>query len=136
MKTRTVLVLSSVTLLYLTGCATMRRPKLELPEDPASLTIIQREAKEIPGSRGTLLVSIGDITGGQVILSIYGPGLKPIVDYTSVSPGDIVPFTVHDQQYYLLVKELRNFIIGDDIAVFEISTIRPLVQDPSSVQRT
>jgi len=75
-------------------------------------------------------------TGGQAILSINGRGLEPIVDPTSVSPGDIVPFEVRGPKHYLLVKELRNFIIGDDFGVFGISTTRPLAQDPASVQRT
>jgi hypothetical protein len=95
------------------------------------LTIVQRRTKEVPGYDGELMVKIGDITGGQVLLEILDAEGKPILDTVSVSPSNVVSFAVEGQQYYLFVKELRNFLTSDDFGVFEISTTQPEPQVPA-----
>lgn len=111
-----------VLLFCLGGCTVSR---LDLPDDPFRMTIVQRRAKAIPGSRNTVKVHLDDITGGQVLLEIRGFGGKVIVDTTSVKAGDTVPFRLAEGDYYLHVLELRNLIVGNDFGVFEISTVPP-----------
>ena len=101
------------------GCITLR---VSLPTDPVLMVIIQRHDKPIPGSRKAVHVEIGDITGGQVLLSIRGRFGRTIVDTVSVSKGDAVEFEIDRTPYRLKVIELRNFLIGDDFGVFEISS--------------
>ena len=113
--------LGVVLILSLTGCATSR---LALPNDPVRLTVLQRHTKVIPGSQEQVQLSLDDITGGQVLLSIRGPDGK-IVDAVSAREGDVIRFAVGRQEYYLRVVELRNFLTGDDFGVFEISAEPP-----------
>ncbi len=114
---------AAVVLLCLPGCVVGR---LDLPADPVQITLIQRHSRSLPGSNGTVRLNIGDITGGQVLMSIHGPGTKTIVDTCSVWPGKVVPFEVGRTTYYLGVIQLRNFAVGDDFGVFEITTMPPV----------
>jgi len=109
-------------LFCLSGCAANR---IALPRDPLRLTIIQRTDKVIPGSHRGARIKLGDITQGQVLLSIRGPLGQPIVDTTSVREGDVVPFQCGKNAYYLTVVELRNLVVGDDFAVFDVSSMDP-----------
>ena len=111
-----------VVLMMLAGCTAT---KLMLPSDPVRLTIVQRQAKAIPGSRGTIKVKLEDITGRQVLLSVRGALGQPILDTVSVRKGDVVDFELGGQRYYLKVIELKNFITGDDFGVFELSSSPP-----------
>jgi hypothetical protein len=96
-----------------------------LPQ-PFQVTIVQRHTKPITQIHEALKIHIGDITGGQVLLEVIAEGLRmPLVDTVSVQPGDVVPVPCGDKEYYLTVVELRNFLIGDDFAVLEISAKRP-----------
>jgi len=104
------------------GCAA---PVLNLPEDPLRMTVIQRRAEEIPGSDNRVLLCLGDVTGGQVLVSIADRGGKPYLRTRSLATGDTVPFDIDGRRYYLSVMELRNFPTGDDFGVFEISSRRP-----------
>jgi hypothetical protein len=100
--------------------------KIELPNDPLRITVVQRRSKAVPGFHGAVTIRIGDITHGQVLLEIVSEDvLRPVVDTHSVQEGDVTPFKLGSAEYYLSVVELRNFLIGDDFAVFEISTKRP-----------
>lgn len=100
--------------------------EIELPSDPLRMTVVQRHGKDVPGFHGAIKVKIGDITHGQVLLEIVSEEvLRPVVDTISVRVGDVTPFRLGNAEFYLSVVELRNFLIGDDFAVFEISTTRP-----------
>jgi len=100
--------------------------KFGLSEDPLKLTVVQRCSKPIPGFHGAVNVKVGDITGGQVLLAIIcDEPLRPLVDTVSVQAGDMVSFAVQDIRCYVSVIELRNFLIGDDFAVLEISKTPP-----------
>lgn len=116
------LACTSLALLCFPGCMVGR---LDLPADPLQITLIQRHTKALPGSDGTVRLHIADITGGQVLLSIRGVGDKTIVDTRSVQVGDVVPFELKKKRYRLKVIQLRNFAVGDDFGVFEISAAPP-----------
>lgn len=108
--------------------------EIELPSDPLRMTVVQRHSKAVPGFHGAIKVRIGDITHGQVLLEIISEEvLRPVVDTISVREGDVTPFTLGSAEYYATVVELRNFLIGDDFAVFEISTTRP--DETSEIER-
>ncbi|MBL7224243.1 MAG: hypothetical protein ISS72_10340 [Candidatus Brocadiae bacterium] len=100
-------------------------PLLTLPRDPLQLTIVQRESKSIGGSSGTVRVRIGDITAGQVLVEVVPRSGPAFVDTVSMKPGDVVKFGVAQQVHYLTLTKLRNFLVGDDFAVFEVSAQAP-----------
>ena len=118
-----------VAVLCVAGCTVSR---LDFPGNTVRMTIIQRDTKPIPGSKNTLKVRLGDITEGQVLLSIHGMYDKVVVDTVSVHPGDVVPFQVGENKYHLTVIELRNLFVGDDFAVFEVSAAPPSDNDMES----
>lgn len=115
------LACAGLAVLLLSGCAVTN---VGFADDPIRMTIIQRQSKRVPGSPGALKIEIGDITGGQVLLSIRGTFNRAVVDTLSVEPGDVVPFRVGKNDYRLRVLELRNLLVGDDFGVFEISAAR------------
>lgn len=94
--------------------------RLEFPWDEAKITIYQRCSKELPGSIGSLRLWIGDITAGQVLVSVYGPDGEPLVPTTSMQEGDMVPLRLEEQEYVLHLEQLVNLLIGADYAVFAV----------------
>jgi hypothetical protein len=94
--------------------------RLEFPWDEARLTICQRCSKELPGSMGALRLRIGDITAGQVLVSVYGPDEEPLVPTTSMQEGDTAPLRLAEQEYVLHLERLVNLLIGEDYAVFAV----------------
>jgi hypothetical protein len=107
--------------LPLAGCTA----PLRLPEDPLRMAMPQRHEEVIPGSHGRLVLGLGDITAGQVLVTIHQKGGDPVLPLRSVKPGDVVPFKVRGQAYYLSVVELRNLLFGPDLGVFELSQRPP-----------
>jgi hypothetical protein len=95
--------------------------KLDLPKDVVQLTIRQRRTKFIPGSENRGL-RIDDITGGQVVISVHDDQGNTLLDDVSCKPGDIRSFQVGEQTYFVHLKELQNFLVGDDLAILELAT--------------
>lgn len=85
----------------------------------------QRSARVLPGSGGTVKLHLGDITRGQVLVTIQDNRRRPIAGAFSVGGNDVVPFHVGRRQFYLKVIELRNLATGVDYGVFEITSKRP-----------
>jgi hypothetical protein len=98
--------------------------KLNLPDKKVEITVKQRRAKSIPGSDEKVMVKVDDITGGQVLISINRDTGVVVLDDVSVRQGEVVSFDVSRDTFYLRVKELRNFVIGEDFAVLEIAANR------------
>ncbi len=94
-------------------------------EDPAEMTIIQRREEAVPGFDGKVLVRLGDITGGQVLLSVVTEEGKTLVDSVSVSPGDTVRFGVKGRAYLVRLKEVRNLLVGNDFATLTVERAIP-----------
>jgi hypothetical protein len=101
------------------------QPQLQLERDPVQLTVVQRYAEHIPGSRGSIIVAIGDVTGGQVLVEVVKCDGSTLAGRMSMKPGDVREFPVQGRDYYLTLTALQNYLIGDDFAVFEISADRP-----------
>ncbi len=91
---------------------------LEFPWDEAKLTVYQRRSREVPGSKGTLNVRLGDITRGQVLVSVDGPAGERLVEMTSLSEGDDLRIALPNADYRLLLERMVNLPIGDDFATF------------------
>jgi len=104
--------------------ATLHAPpsRLDLPAGSATVTIIQRCSKEIPGSNGYLRLSLGDITAGQVLTTVEAADGTVLVEETSVRAGDSLTFRIGEEDYKLTLTRLVNLLIGDDFGVFEVST--------------
>jgi hypothetical protein len=98
-----------------------KAPELRLPSKSVSITVIQRDEQEIPGSGGSIRVQLGDITDGQALLAIITNDRKSLLERTSVRQGDTVEFPVGNKKYVVLVKELRNNLVGEDFAKLTIS---------------
>ncbi len=93
---------------------------LDFPFDEARLTIYQRSWKKLPGSNGSLQVYIGDITGGQVPVTVYDPRAYFTVGTTSMKEGDLLSLPLDEQEYVLRLDKLVNHLIGPDYAVFTL----------------
>lgn len=110
---------------------TLKAPpdRLELPEDSATVTVVQRYSRELPGSGGYLRLGIGDITAGQVLLTLRTADGRALIGQTSVRKGDDLTFPLGEETYTLSVKALVNLLMGDDYGVFVVSrTVPPEVK--------
>jgi hypothetical protein len=88
--------------------------RLNLPQDIVELTVRQRRSKAVPGSDGEVRLRVSDIT-------------------VSVKPGDVLKFRVGKTDCYMRVKELQNFLIGDDFAVFQFTSNRDALKKRTDV---
>ena len=103
-------------------------PSLVLPRAVVSLTLKQRSSKAIPGSDERIFLQVDDITGGQVLISVRDDEGKTVLDDVSAKQGEVVSFKVEAKTYFVRVKELQNFLVGNDIAVLEVATDRDAFQ--------
>jgi len=78
----------------------------------------QRSTTPLPKSDGKLLLTLDDITAGQVLVTLSWHDGKPVVATRSLRPNDIVTFTVSDHTYKLKLEKLTNILIGEDTALF------------------
>lgn len=94
---------------------------LKLPNEPVELTVLQRRSKAIPGSENRILLRLGDITAGQVILSVRSDEDEVLLDDTSVKPGEVAKFAVADKVFYVRLRDLTNVLLGDnDFGILEV----------------
>jgi len=93
---------------------------LDLPWDRSEVTIYQRSARKIPGSNGRIWLRIGDITAGQVIVSVSDTAGNAWVDMKSMRQGAATPFVVGGKTYRLVLDRLVNLLVGRDFAVFSL----------------
>jgi len=96
-------------------------PAVVLPTDPMTITLVQRRRVELPGAAGTPFLGIGDITRGQVLVSVTQAN-GPTLFYQSMKEGDSVKIATGGQTLHLKLAKLQNFLVGhDDQATFELS---------------
>lgn len=92
-------------------------PSIDLPVE---FTVSQRSVTPLPKSNGKLLLTIGDITRGQVLVRVSRRDGDVVVASRSLRENDIVAFTVDKHAYKLKLKTLTNKLIGNDYAVFQL----------------
>ncbi|MEX2140884.1 MAG: hypothetical protein WD894_16590 [Pirellulales bacterium] len=100
-------------------------PSLELASKSVEMSVLQREERAIPGSDGSVRIRLGDITEGQVFLSVLAEDDEPLVERTSLSQGDSVEFSVGRKTYTVRLTDLRNVLIGDDFARITVAEAEP-----------
>lgn len=96
-----------------------------------SLSIFQRNNLVIKTKHdGHFYLSIGDITGGQVMSTLYTYEDKKnenpitLVPNQSFSVGSSQKFEYQGRWYQLKLKRLRNHLLGEDHAVFVFSLLK------------
>jgi len=99
------------------GPAPAVTPALTLPPEGARLRISQRTTTAVPGSDDRIRVYLGDITRGQVQLTLAEMDGTTLIAPTSVKEGDALPFVVEKGRYVVTVIDLKNRLVGDDEAV-------------------
>ena len=94
----------------------------QLIKNGMTMTVVQRETVTIASSDDEeLAITIGDITGGRVSVSIIERKEgKTVLPFQYMRSGEIVSFHHNSVTYKLHLKRLQNFIVGDDKAYFQI----------------
>lgn len=99
-------------------------PTLALPPEGTRLTVPQRSTAFVPGSDGRVRVRLGDVTRGQVRLTLTDADGTQRIAPTSAKEGDALPFVLGRDRYYVTVVELKNRLVGEDHAVLLFSAGR------------
>ena len=102
--------------------------RLAVDADP-TFTVMQRRRGNVPGSRGWLEVSLGDVTMGQVLLAIHDATGRTLVAAHHVAERDPVEIRLADESYVLTIDKLTNRLIGDDWAELSVRPARDFVPD-------
>jgi hypothetical protein len=111
----------------LTGCGQKPPQPAEKPEPPIILNapiqfqMTQRSTIALPGSNDRILITINDITRGQVMTSLSWRDGNVILEARSMRQNDCVTFAVDGHAYKLQLKQLTNLLVGEDTARFELS---------------
>ena len=90
---------------------------------PVEFQMTQRSTIALPGSDDRILITIDDITRGQVMTSVSWQDGNAIVATRSLRQNDSVIFTVDSCAYKIQLIELKNRLVGDDTARFELSSV-------------
>ncbi|UXI67919.1 DUF5329 domain-containing protein [Tahibacter amnicola] len=123
--------------LALAACERGHSPSVQAPLAPgdtvAAMTARQRTTSALPGSQGALLLSIDDITRGQVMASVMMRDGITIAGRRSIRPGDLMRFDHAGRHWEVRLVALQNALVGDDYAQFEVAVSTrippPLVVD-------
>jgi len=92
-----------------------------------SLTIYQRTTQALPGS-SELLLTIGDITAGQTLVSLEWRDGERVLGPRSLRAYESVDFEVAGERWLLTLAHLRNELIGNDWAEFTLARALPTLQ--------
>jgi len=95
-------------------------PRISLGGESAEVSLAQRTSVPLPGSRVSVYLSAGDVTGGRVnvwVIPATGPRL---FDGHSLAEGEEVSFAIGGRSYALRLEDLQNRLIGTDRAVFRL----------------
>lgn len=122
--------LTAVISLPAIGCG----PRLDLNRGQVStLTIYQRECRKVPASNGTLTLSLGDISGSRVLVTLADQRGRPIFDRKEMREGDRRVIELDKKKYVVWLDRLVNLFAGRDYAQF--SFMREDQWQPVAIQR-
>jgi hypothetical protein len=96
-----------------------------LGANSVEMTVHQRGSAWIPGSKDTVLVHLGDVTGGQVLVSVMDGNGQMVMSPTSLTEGASGTFTLGKKTYDITIKKLHNKLVGTD---FGIVVVGPTTQ--------
>lgn len=117
----------AIVLASLGACTRKQTPPGEEPKAPIALNgpvefqMTQRSTIALPGSNDKILITISDITRGQVMTSVSWRGGSLIAATRSMRENDRVTFAVEGHSYRIELKQLTNVLVGEDTARFELS---------------
>lgn len=94
-------------------------------DDPLVVTVKQRERVPVPGTNEWLRIATDDVTAGQTLVELDDADGNAVLTRRSLHDGEHATFTLGGRDYVLAVDKLVNFLIGDDFAIFTISTEAP-----------
>jgi hypothetical protein len=123
------LALMAVGCLAVAACGCERRapqtvaalPALQLTNLPVEMTVKQRSSTAVPGSEGRLLLTVDDITRGQVMASLATAAGDAVMSPRSMLADEDATFRFGGSSYSLMLKELNNALVGEDFASFIVS---------------
>ncbi len=102
---------------------------LSLAGNTPVLRLPQRTTVALPGSRGQLSLSVGDISGGQIAEVVLRQNFKTHIDTRqNMTPNQRMEFYVGSTLYSITLDEITDTSIGGDFAAF---TLREGVPPPS-----
>jgi hypothetical protein len=96
-------------------------PALKLTNLPVEMTVKQRSTTVVPGSEGQLVLTVDDITRGQVMASLATAAGDAVLPARSMSADEDATFRFGESSYLLTLKELNNALVGEDFASFIVS---------------
>lgn len=108
-------IIASVPLRYVAVIAPKR---LTFDDAGARFTVYQREAKDLPGCNGYWRLWLGDITRGEVTVTVYDAVGKAVLGGQTMRQGDVAKLRLGEETYSLLLERLVNLAIGRDYAEF------------------
>lgn len=87
---------------------------------PVEIVVKQRTTSAIPGSNGKLLLTVDDVTDGQVMVTIAADGATAILPTRSLKNKESAAFEFEALNYSLTLRHLNNDLVGEDTARFVI----------------
>jgi hypothetical protein len=96
-------------------------PVFKLTNLPVEMTVKQRSTTVVPGSDGQLLLTVDDITRGQVMASFATVAGEAVLPPRSMSADEDATFRLGGSSYSLKLKEFNNALVGEDFASFVVS---------------
>jgi hypothetical protein len=118
-----------------------RQPRLRLDGGSARLRVEQRSTTAVPGSGGEVLLTIDDVTRGQVMTSLSLRAAGPIFGPVSLAEGDAATFALDGHSFILTLEELDTSALGADLAVIVIAEngdgggARPALSEEEKIER-
>lgn len=87
---------------------------------PHALRVEQRTTTEIPGSDGKVRLTIDDITGGQVMVTLLDDAGHALLGPISMRAKDEPTFTLDGARLRLRLEKLDGSLLGTDFAEFTL----------------
>lgn len=107
--------------LALAGCATRGPVVADRLPTPLDIPLDHRSSRLVPGSEDGLLLTIGDITRGQVTTALSACEGVEVMEPRPLRIGDQVSFDWNGHPYRLHLQDVRDTLIGQDTALFRIT---------------
>jgi hypothetical protein len=116
-----------VVVVFFDGCSEDKSPPpitkkpAPLVEVPVEMLVKQRTTSAVPGSDAKLLLTIDDITDGQVMVTIATDRGGAILPTRSLKNKESAEFEFEAVDYKLTLRQLDNALVGEDSATFVIT---------------
>ncbi|MEM6393230.1 MAG: DUF5329 domain-containing protein [Planctomycetota bacterium] len=137
---RTLSLLLAFTTLAFTGCSEPSAPPpapspAALSGLPLEITIRQRSTVPVPENDGQLLITLDDVTRGQVIVSVATPDGQPLLAPRSMQPNTSTDLFFNGQPLRLTLTQLDNSLTGDDFATFTLTEDTGRLTETQKIER-